>query len=567
MSKDNLFKSIEKSLASHFDVSMEEEFFNLLRKYKFKEFGKDRDLTMINEHSFIRRPNGSRQAPDFLIRIKDKIYNVELKSSRTEYLTWSSVPAPEILYILNIPKISEENPIICVFGEDLISEEEREILVEMNNREKRLNGKFPSNSRWSFNMNIQSSVDYLYDDRKLFEKKAKRIFSEVKIIKNDNDYTSEYLETVDVSYRKKMGQYFTGKSMVSDLQKMVGEYIEEAKIGLEPSVGTGNLLAAFGDLEIDAYDVDENVVEYAKKSSPNVNFKVKDFLLTNVKKGYDLILANPPYVGLRTVDKNISQQYKNLFGNIASGKSDLYILFTSKIIDCLADNGIAGLIIPNSFRTNASAKFCREKIYRECKILNIRTYDNFSKDVSQDVMILILRKKKRKKEIDHDDDYSFDADGNYMVSNSTSTIGESNVNVKVGNFVWNEHKEGLRDIPKRSTAFVLYSSNILPDGLKEIEPHDEKKQFYKGDFDKFLTAPFVAIPRICSKKSPMRALLVEEDEIENLKIVAENHIITISGDLDILKRIVETINSPNFERKIKSSNTISIKEIKNIVIE
>ena len=61
------------------------------------------------------------------------------------------------------------------------------------------------------------------------------------------------------------------------------------------------------------------------------------------KKGFDIIIANPPYVEFKLLDldyKKLGEYYS------AKGKYDLYVVFTEKCLKLINQDGLICLIQP-----------------------------------------------------------------------------------------------------------------------------------------------------------------------------------------------------------------------------
>ncbi len=77
--------------------------------------------------------------------------------------------------------------------------------------------------------------------------------------------------------------------------------------------------------------------------------------------GFDIVIGNPPYVSIRTLDFN--KEYKNYFTNkynLALGQYDLYSLFTELSYNILNPKGIYGFILPKRLATNENFQGLRD---------------------------------------------------------------------------------------------------------------------------------------------------------------------------------------------------------------
>ena len=119
-------------------------------------------------------------------------------------------------------------------------------------------------------------------------------------------------------------------------------------------VGTGSgiipitLKKHFPDTEISAIDISEKALEIAQKNATfhktEINFIQADYLNTDLTENYDVIISNPPYIG---IDENIEieDSVKGFEPNIAlfSPTQDALIFYRKIAKDCenhLNENGL-----------------------------------------------------------------------------------------------------------------------------------------------------------------------------------------------------------------------------------
>lgn len=78
------------------------------------------------------------------------------------------------------------------------------------------------------------------------------------------------------------------------------------------------------------------------------------------KHGFDLVIANPPYVRIQEIDKALLEKYKKNYISLAKGSADLYYAFTELALRKLAapDQGQIAFIQPN-FKNCKAAKTLR----------------------------------------------------------------------------------------------------------------------------------------------------------------------------------------------------------------
>jgi hypothetical protein len=86
-------------------------------------------------------------------------------------------------------------------------------------------------------------------------------------------------------------------------------------------------------------------------------------------RGYDLVIANPPYVRTQILGAYRAQRLAERFG--LTGRVDLAHAFVLAIADALAGGGIAGLIVSNRFMTTRAGAAVREALCERLELLGL----------------------------------------------------------------------------------------------------------------------------------------------------------------------------------------------------
>ena len=72
--------------------------------------------------------------------------------------------------------------------------------------------------------------------------------------------------------------------------------------------------------------------------------------------GFDIIVGNPPYISIRTLNKWLPLEaslYKKQYLSAKQGSYDIYVIFVERCLKLLRTNGLLGFILPNKFmKTN-----------------------------------------------------------------------------------------------------------------------------------------------------------------------------------------------------------------------
>lgn len=343
------------------------------------------------------------------------------------------------------------------------------------------------------------------------------------------EYTKEsidYLKNTDIKKRKKLGQYFTPKSirelLLSKLPKK-----DNADI-LDPACGSGEFLLSckkyFKNPILYGFDIDKKLINISSKLVKNASIKNFDFLNIDInKKKYDYIIGNPPYFELK-----LNEEIKKKYFDIIKGRVNIFSLFIKTGLDLLKDGGYLAYVVPPSMNNGAYFSKLREYIIKNSSLEYLHIIDgadNFHL-ANQKVMLIILKKtnsKKSSKYIFKKNKITiFTEDKNFLNKSYKNTVSLKDIGytVKTGNIIWNEHKEKLTN-DKNNSTLLIWASNIN-NGKIIIGYTKGKPQYIKNiSNDLIIKSRVVVVNRITgsSKDINIKAAIVNEKEF-----VCENHV-------------------------------------------
>lgn len=343
------------------------------------------------------------------------------------------------------------------------------------------------------------------------------------------EYTKEsidYLKNTDIKKRKKLGQYFTPKSirelLISKLPKK-----DNADI-LDPACGSGEFLISckkyFKNPILYGFDIDKKLINIASKLVKNASIKNFDFLNIDInKKKYDYIIGNPPYFELK-----LNEEIKKKYFDIIKGRVNIFSLFIKTGLDLLKDGGYLAYVVPPSMNNGAYFSKLREYIIKNSSLEYLHIIDgadNFHL-ANQKVMLIILKKTNSKKS----SKYIFKKNGITIFTEdkkflnkaykNTVSLKDIGYTVKTGSIIWNEHKEKLTN-DKNNSTLLIWASNIN-NGKIIIGYTKGKPQYIKNiSNDLIIKSRVVVVNRITgsSKEINIKAAMVNEKEF-----VCENHV-------------------------------------------
>ena len=118
--------------------------------------------------------------------------------------------------------------------------------------------------------------------------------------------------------------------------------------------------------------------------------------------GFDIIIANPPYIKEGRMSKTFFEPYKD--SPYYKGKMDIWYLFACNGLDLLNPNGVLCFIATNNWTTSFGASKLRDKVIKETRICNIVDFGAVMMFESASIQTMIMMFQKDKVT----DDYSFD---------------------------------------------------------------------------------------------------------------------------------------------------------------
>jgi adenine-specific DNA-methyltransferase len=333
--------------------------------------------------------------------------------------------------------------------------------------------------------------------------------------------TIEYIKNTDLAHRKKLGQYFTPKTLRAALLDRLPKR-KGAKI-LDPASGSGEFLLTakeyFPDAVIYGWEIDPKLAALSKKMAPYARIQNIDSLKKEDDEKFDFVIGNPPYFEFRP-DQDIRKEYKEVLG----GRVNIYGLFIYKGIKLLKNGGYLAFVVPPSMNNGAYFSKLRSFIVANCNIeyLSVQKISGLFEGALQSVMLVILKKGSNK------GNYLFEKNGILIFSENISHLGKAfkdrttlrdlGYRVKTGKLVWNQNKKALTHDPVDAIP-LIWSHNITKDGIR-LGTKVGRPQFVKTAF--YEVGPVIVTNRIVGQpgKGNLKAALIEA----KFKFIAENHV-------------------------------------------
>ena len=272
------------------------------------------------------------------------------------------------------------------------------------------NGKFTTLPNIDINIKVGNSLLSRFEvDEKLDSKKTKNLSNLVKEYiqikeKNRKKIIRKEIEEIKDSFTDKLGiENFD----IKKITKLLDDY--QTKNGFQ---GISDFTERYTTGSL--FPADKVSKSWKKDLKPILELHQKIQFLENMPEsfewrfefpevldesgnfqGFDLIVANPPYIRVQGLDKEKSEYYKKIFKS-ATDKYDIYVLFVEKFLPLLKDGGNMNFIMPHKWINSSFGKGLREIANN-----NISQFISFGEYLIFDnamtyTSLLMLHKEKQK---------------------------------------------------------------------------------------------------------------------------------------------------------------------------
>ena len=172
------------------------------------------------------------------------------------------------------------------------------------------------------------------------------------------------------------------------LEKLKAQYINEPQ-----QIKKEKLKEQIEQLFEEIIKLAKNIKQYRKivKDKKIFDFEIYFSEVFREKKGFDIVIANPPYVK-ESVNKSIFDGLRK--SPYYQGKMDLWYFFTCKGIDIAKpSSGIISFIAQNNWVTSYGARIMRSKVIEDSKILTLIDFGDFKVfDAAIQTMVMLFQK-------------------------------------------------------------------------------------------------------------------------------------------------------------------------------
>ena len=237
-------------------------------------------------------------------------------------------------------------------------------------------------------------------------------------------HTTEYIDHMPKSMRKKYGQFFTSPKTAAFMASLFSISQQKSISVLDPGAGSGVLSVAFierlqnvpsiNKIDLCCYENDPNILALLQSnlewvcahSRKEISYRIitGNYILSQISdynsmfdanptpKKYDCVIGNPPYM---KIAKDAPEALA--MPDVCYGAPNLYFLFATMSLFNLRDDGEMVYIIPRSWTSGAYFKKFRQEFLKIGTLEHIHLFvsrdEVFNKEsVLQETIIIKVRK-------------------------------------------------------------------------------------------------------------------------------------------------------------------------------
>ena len=134
----------------------------------------------------------------------------------------------------------------------------------------------------------------------------------------------------------------------------------------------------------------ENLNQF--RQTNNFDIRVYFSEVFNIKKGFDIVIGNPPYINFANLDESKRKKYSKF--KVLRNKTDIYAFFMENAKLWLSDNSHLSFIITNTWKGTDSFLLLRKFLVNNFYISKIVNLDLDTFKASNVPLIIFLQKKK-----------------------------------------------------------------------------------------------------------------------------------------------------------------------------
>lgn len=204
--------------------------------------------------------------------------------------------------------------------------------------------------------------------------------------------------------KKELGSFYTPQNLADWIVRRISSQ-KAVRSVLEPSCGDGIFISSLANIfptlpPSTVVDIDVEAITEIRRKFPKINIINDDFLFLDIKKKFDLVVGNPPYISKKNISPMQVEQCRKIHvmnGLINREVSNIWTAFLIKSSLLVNSSGILSFVLPAEFLQVKYAQEIRNFILQNFTRIEILSFRNFRfEDTEQNTIVLFAYKKTDK---------------------------------------------------------------------------------------------------------------------------------------------------------------------------
>ena len=293
------------------------------------------------------------------------------------------------------------------------------------------------------NKTILKMIEIIYEEFEDIRLKGSLIQPEKKLFPLFEEFKNRIAKDELMKAKRKNNKQTKGQENLLDEKEVsFSEYKSQRDFTKEEKELMHSLNTIYSEA-IKANDVSRQL--FATEATKSI--KLVDIFMQG--KGYDIVVTNPPYMGIGNMDITL----KNfIISNYKAGSEDLYAAFIMRCEEFLNQNGVLGMIVQHGFMFTSKYSDLRERILKKNQIkkvvhLGTGIFEELTGEKVNSVMFVLGKTKESDEKAEFID-----------ITNCIKRSDFENTNKGVKKYLINQEKF---EIIKNSPFAYKLSENIL----------------------------------------------------------------------------------------------------------
>ncbi len=403
--------------------------------------------------------------------------------------------------------------------------------VVMNDKSRQISQtEIPGFSKYT-SVNSPTEMFFFHKKNMAYRKKKVKPIKRKLMENGESNFsliTKKWMENASAENKQSLGQFMSPKPLREYLLNQLN--IKNGDKVLDPSVGTGEFLndvkKRCPGVKLYGWDIDKNILEYAKKLVPAAKLSNISSLSMPEKGKYDFVIGNPPYFQLK-----LDNTEKTVFREVISGRPNIFALFFKVGIEALKPGGELAYIVPPSMNAGAYFQNLRKFITHENHVKHLKIFKktDFFYEAQTSVQIIVIKKCAGISQHSYViEDCSSGKELTLLTENAAVEQRKFRNHVSLhrlgfkavtGPVIWNKNKNNLTNEKKEHCAPLLYARNIVNNEIV-LSQDDRRPQYIKTD--KLLKGKAIIVNRITGSvgNGILKCAMVKDGFV----FAAENHL-------------------------------------------